>query len=68
MAEYIEKCAVWLEDQNKEKYLVEAEKCYLYEGHFICNTYALTHIMFTKLILNLKKMNRKKKQFILKFG
>ena len=29
-----EKCAVWLEDQNKEKYLVEAEKCYLYEEHF----------------------------------
>lgn len=55
MAEYIEKCAVWLEDQNKEKYLVEAEKCYLYEEHFICGTYCIDQYHIYKINITPKE-------------
>lgn len=49
MAEYIEKCAVWLEDENKEKFLVEAEKCYINEAHYEGRVYCIDQYYIYKI-------------------
>lgn len=54
MADYKQKCTVWLEDENNEKFPVEAEKCYINEAHYEGRVYCIDQYHIYKINFNSK--------------